>query len=230
MPITMRTHVITALVCALIVAGCGEDQQTASAPTVTDSSVATVSDARAGQELAAERGANTSVDVETGYRPAAKIEQITWKYGPCTNAKTLIPPPLEGWGLLNDTPLGEWPVNVDSAQITFTFADNTLDPQSNAYGQSKQNTSIYISSGTPTTEGLEQFLNNEQLRDGMFEPGPYNYPVQKYANGTLVGPYFVQVDGNGNATKEYFAKIIKCAIDSGLIANGVDASSLRETR
>ena len=65
----------------------------------------------------------------------------------------------------------------------------------------------------------------------MLMPGPYNYPIQKtppdYPGSTvLLGDYLVQTDGTGRDMDQYFEMIVKCGIDSGLIAEGVELSDL----
>lgn len=236
-------------------AGCGADQQTQTledtkpasqlkltktsspppnlAMNYTAPGLARVKDAKDGQALAAERREATPIDPRgSGQRYPVRVEPITWDYGQCTNARTLIPPPLEGWGLLNDTSVGEWPIADDNARIVLTRAGDPHDPATLGRAASNDATSIYISSGTPTTKALHDMFNNEQLRPAFFTPGPYNYPVRKGVAGelhqeALLGPYRVLIDGNNADNGEYFRQIIHCAINSGLITPGIDPSSLR---
>lgn len=252
----LKTVLVASLGLIIGLGGCGADAETtASEPTVqsdrterpetatdTQSLVITytapgpahVNDAKQGQALAAERYEATPIDPRSsGWRFPARVEPITWDYGTCTNARTLIPSPLEGWGLMNDTSVGEWPINVDNARLVLTKAGDPHDPPT--LGRSAtDSTAIYISSGTATVKALQDMYNNEQLRPSFFEPGPYNYPVRKGVPGALhqevlLGPYRVLVDGNNADNGEYFRQIIKCAIESGLIADGVDPLSLRDT-
>ena len=210
----MAAFVIPFAISGLTACGEAGEASPQTAPQATE-----VTDAASAQNEAAKRRAE---DLSS----SGEIEQLSWEYGPCTDAASLIPPPLEGWGLLNDTPLGEWPIGPDNARITYSFVDETLDPNSAEYGQSRQNVSIYISSDAAQVEGLQTFLSNPQLRDGMFEAGPFNYPVQKHAMGTLLGTFIVQGDGHGDDVGEYFETIIKCGIESGLIAEGIAPDSL----
>ena len=196
---------------------------------------ARVTDAKQGQALAAERREATPADPRSaGQRYPARVEPITWDYGRCTNARTLIPPPLEGWGLLNDTPVGEWPITDENARIVLTRAGAPHDPETLGRAAGTGQTSIYISSGTPTTKALQDMFNNEQLRSAFLEPGPYNYPIRKGVAGerhqeTLLGPFRVLIGGDDADKGDYFRQIIRCAIDNGLIAPGVDTATLRKT-
>jgi len=187
---------------------------------------AEVDNARDAQREAAARREATPADLATGQRGAAEIEQITWDYGPCTDAASLLPPPPEGWGLLNDTPLGEWPIDADRARINYTYSDASLEPGTAEYAATLENMSINISSGTATTDALATALSEPFLREAQFEPGPYNYPVMRYARAVLLGPYYVQLDGTGAELDEMFATIIRCGIEGGLIAEGVDPATL----
>ncbi|MEO1039596.1 MAG: hypothetical protein AAFX09_08620 [Pseudomonadota bacterium] len=196
------------------------------APRSEPSAPSSVTNAGEAQLEAARRRDATPVDAETGQRPDAEIEQITWEYGPCRDAASLIPPPLEGWGLLNDTPLGEWPIDADNARITYTYVDETLEPGTAEYAASRENMSIYISSGTAVTEALQTSLLEPVLREISFAPGPYNYPVGRFGQSALLGPYYVQMDGTGEGLNEVFDTIVRCAIEGGLIADGVDPATL----
>ncbi|MEM7728437.1 MAG: hypothetical protein AAF311_04095 [Pseudomonadota bacterium] len=245
-----RTFLVMALSASLLSA-CGEDEapnvaSTSSPPIETESrsepsvevtymapGPVRVSDAKAAQDLAAQRRAETPVDPRgPGSRYPARVEPITWDYGNCTNARTLIPPPLEGWGLANDVSPGEWPIEDSNASIVMTQAGAPHDPASLGLSYGEASSSIYISSGRATSKTLQDMLDNEALRDNFFEAGPYNYPVRKGLLGeahyeTLLGPYRVLMGTNTDHDGEYFRQMIKCAIDNGLIAEGVDPATLR---
>lgn len=256
-----KAAILCSLTLAFGLAGCGDDQRTTAAETPAPSSQteqqpspssasnaspaasmtytapgrAWVMDAKQGQALAADRREATPIDPRgLGQRYPVRVEPITWDYGQCTNARTLIPPPLEGWGLLNDTSVGEWPIADDNARIVLTRAGDPHDPATLGRAASNDATSIYISSGTPTTKALQDMFSNEQLRPAFFTPGPYNYPVRKGVAGqrhqeALLGPYRVLIDGNNADNGAYFRQIIHCAIKSGLIAPGADPATLRAT-
>ncbi len=220
---------------SLALVSCGpEEDEPAESPTTaiaapaasSDATQDIVEDAREAQLEAAARRDGAPVDPQTGQRVDAQIEAISWEYGPCTDAQSLLPPPPEGWGLLNDTPLGEWPIDAENARINYTYEDPSLEAGTPEYGASLENLSIYISSGTASTQALANALLDPTLREIQFEPGPYNYPVMRFGRSVLLGAFYVQLDGTGAQLDETFDKIIKCGIESGLIAEGVDPSSL----
>ena len=160
---------------------------------------------------------------------SGRLESVTWPYGPCTDAASLIPPPLDGWGMHNDMSPGEWPIETDNARISYSYFDNSLEPNTPEYRASKQYAAIYVASDPSIVEALETMLEKPVFRETNFEPGPYNYPVRKNMASALPGKYIVQVDGKGDTADEYLARIIRCGIDSGLIAKGIDSASLRDT-
>ena len=170
------------------------------------------------------------IAVETGQDMDEVPLDVTWPYGPCTDAASLIPPPREGWRLFALS-AGEWPQTADMARITYSSVDETLTPGTPEYGASKQNFSVHISSGTGNTQAMKDTYSNPQMAEMLLESGPYNYPIRKMpagfpGRGVLLGEYFVQLDGTGKDMDAYFSTIIKCGIDSGLIADGVDPATL----
>lgn len=174
-----------------------------------------VSDIRAAIGLIASKQAAAKAE---GRPIATGRLEVTWDYGAaCSDAASFIPPPLEGWGIANDLPLGEWPVGPDIARISYSTADD---------GASRQVAAIYVASSPAQVQGLEQFLAMPAMRSVMFEDGPYGYPVQKRAMTTLAGPYIIQVTARGADAGQYFDAMIACAIRSKMIAKGVDPESL----
>ena len=203
---------------------------TRAAPPTGPIEAANVSDAR--DQLAELDEARRAYAYETGANLGSSIIDVSWQYGPCQDAASLLPPPFETWGIISDLSRGEWPSTAEMARITYTSVDRTLDPTSAEYGASKENISIYISSGTPSVTGMADMYSNEQLKDVMLEPGPFGYPIRKTPAGfpgrtVLLGPYLVQLDGTGKDMDRYFETIVKCGIQGGLIADGVDPSSLQ---
>ena len=169
---------------------------------------------------------------QTGQPIKAQRTVLSWTYGACRDAGSLIAPPLEGWGTFSDISIGEWPITPEMARITYSYADETLDPASAEYGASKHNISINISSGTIGVEGMRDMYTEPALRGAMLMPGPYNYPIQKtppdYPGRTvLLGDYLVQLDGTGRDIDTYFSMIIACGIAGGLVTESVDQSTLR---
>lgn len=194
-----------------------------------------VGDAKEGQALAVQRRKATPPDPrEQGRRFPSRVEPITWDYERCTNARTLIPSPLDGWGLQNDMSSGEWPIGDDAARLVLTKAGDPHDPPNLGRASAGESTAFHISSGSAVVKSMQDMLNNKALRDTFYEPGPYNYPVRKGLPGevhqeVLLGSYRVLIEGSNADGGEYFRQVIKCAIDNRLIAEGVDAATLRDT-
>ncbi|MEL6859904.1 MAG: hypothetical protein AAFO74_16065 [Pseudomonadota bacterium] len=188
---------------------------------------ATVQEAR--DQLALRDEARRAFTFQSGTSTNWPLVKVSWDYGSCQDAASLLPPPLDGWGMHSDLSRGEWPTSPEMARITYSHADESLDPQSAEYGASKENISIRISSGT--VGGIAEMYSNEQLKSVMLVPGPFGYPIQKTPPGypgrtVLLGPYLVQMDGTGKDMDRYFESIVKCGIENGLIADGVDISTL----
>ena len=206
-------------------------EQAAPSQTLETGPIIAANAKEAREKLAARDEKRRMLAYQTGQQIDTGLISMSWPYGPCTDAATLIPPPLEGWGTFIDLSPGEWPTTPEFARITYSYSDETLDPNSAEYGASKQNISIYISTGTANVDGIRQMYTEASLRDMMLMPGPYNYPIQKtppdYPGSTvLLGDYLVQTDGTGRDMNQYFEMIVKCGIDSGLIAEGVELSDL----
>ena len=209
-----------------------ENSITTAAPPSGPITADNVSDAR--DQLAQLDQERRELAVQTGSSLGFPIIEVSWDYGPCKDAASLLPPPMETWGITSDLSRGEWPNTPEMARITYTSVEESLDPTSAEYGASKENISIYISSGTPSVSGMADMYSNEQLKDVMLAPGPFGYPIQKTPPGfpgrtVLLGPYLVQLDGTGKDMDRYFETIVKCGIEGGLIADGVDPSSLEVT-
>lgn len=171
------------------------------------------------------------VIMETGQDIDEVPLEASWPYGNCTDAASLIPPPLEGWRLFSMS-AGEWPQGPDFARMSFSFIEEGTSPGTAEYNDAKQDVSFYISSGTPNVDSMKEAYSNEQLASMMLMPGPYNYPIQKApadypGRSVLLGDYFVQMDGTGKDIATYFAAVIECGIANGLVADGVDVNSLR---
>lgn len=208
-------------------------EEAVSVPALDTSPIIAESPSDAVEQLNARDEVRRRVSIETGQRIDEVPLDVSWPYGTCTDAASLIPPPKEGWRLFALSP-GEWPQGPEFARITYSSVDESLTPGTSEYSASKENLSIYISSGTPDTQAMKDLYADPQLAELMLVPGPYNYPVRKMptgfvGRGVLLGDLFVQTDGTGKDMDAYFNTIVKCAIDNGLVAEGVDTGSLRDT-
>ncbi len=155
------------------------------------------------------------------------LQDVTWPYGSCTDLVSLIPPPAENWAIRSEFALRDNPVTPDRAEIFFVSYDPTRASDDPNFWTDSKTVTIRITSSPDQTQSLQMMLSEPMMRDAMFEPGPFGYPKQRFANATLLGPYLVDVTGTGEeAPAQYFEQIVGCAIDSGLIAEGVDRATL----
>ena len=207
-------------------------QETAAVPALDTSPIIAESPSDAVMKLNARDEIRRRISIETGQRIDEVPLEVSWPYGTCVDAASLIPPPKEGWRLFALSP-GEWPQGPEFARITYSSVDESLTPGTSEHSASKENISIYISSGTPDTQAMKDLYTNPQLAEMMLVPGPYNYPVRKMptgftGRGALLGDFFVQTDGTGKDMDAYFNTIVECAIDNVLVAEGVDIGTLRD--
>lgn len=147
------------------------------------------------------------------------LQDVSWPYGTCTDMLSLIPPPLEGWGLRSSRPFPKNPIGEEQAEISYVTYDAT--------GRERSVT-INLTSAAVSVEALESMLSNEMMRDAAFDKGPYNHPIGKYGSGALIGNVVVNISGTGEQpAAEYLSAMIKCAINSGFLAKGIDPGTLR---
>lgn len=160
------------------------------------------------------------------------LQQVSWPYGKCTDLTSLIPPPDDGWGLRSETLLVSMsaPKTSDErVEVSFNYLDPSPELTDEDVFQTSQSVTITITSNPAASVAIKQSLANPALRDVMFTQGPYGYPVMPFGNAALLGNYTVDVVGTGmEHPSRYFAKIVKCAIDNGLIADGVDPAEFTE--
>ena len=168
-------------------------------------------------------------DLQGARLDIAVLQMVSWPYATCTTASGLVPPPMEGWGMASHTPFGEWPLSEERARVVFTYYDPSLPPETPEFNASSQSVSIHVSANPAQVQGAETFLQMTEVRDIMFKPGPYNYPVDRHAGNVLLGPYYVQINATTpEAELHYLTEIIGCALKNGLIAKGVDPDRLEK--
>jgi len=157
------------------------------------------------------------------------LQQVSWPYGTCTDLMSLVPPPMEGWGLRSETLANE---RFETADTFFAINYVTFD-QSNGddYPGREQSISITINGAPDVSTTFEMAIANPALRDTIFVDGPFGYPVSPYdMNSAVLGSYLVKVVGTGETNAPlYFQEIMRCAIDNDLIAKGVDPATLTDT-
>ena len=155
------------------------------------------------------------------------FQDVTWQYGACIDLVSLIPPPAENWAIRSEFAGRENSITEERAEIFFVSYNPALESDHPDFWSGQKTVTIRITSAPEQTQSLLMMLSEPMLRDAMFEPGPFGYPKQRFANTTLLGPYKVDVTGTGEeAPAQYFEQIVGCAIDNGLIAEGVELELL----
>jgi len=158
-------------------------------------------------------------------------QDVTWEYGFCTDLVSLIPPPQEGWAIRSEFARIENPIKDEQAEIFYEFYDHGLAPGDPGFSDPANMITIRVTDNPDSADYLAMMLANEATRNAMFDTGPYGYPVMKLDPGaTQLGPYGVSVTGNDPTYVQlYLTEILGCAIENGLISDGIDPTSLSET-
>jgi hypothetical protein len=204
---------------------------------VADSLMASIAEATARSKVAnkeqIQRFSQYEGTVETFVRSDPILQQVSWPYGACTDMLSLVPPPMEGWGLRSET------LAVQALNITDTFVEIgyvTFDALDEGHGgdlhATEQSVSITINADPAAAGAFGIGFSDPNMRAALLTDGPHGYPILPYGgHSTLLGPYLVDVTGTGpeNAAL-YFEKMIGCAIDNGLIAEGLDPETLTKTQ
>ncbi len=170
--------------------------------------------------------------IEDFKRTDPVLQQVSWPYGTCTDLHSLVPPPFDGWGLRSETLANEIQETAETFfVINYVTFDQSSGLQDDDLYRAEQTVSISINGAPEVSTSFEMQYANPDLRNVLFVDGPYGYPVLPYdLNSAVLGQYLVRVTGTGeeNATK-YFQQIVRCAIDNGLIAKGIDPETLQDT-
>ncbi|WP_417269938.1 MULTISPECIES: hypothetical protein [Alphaproteobacteria] len=159
------------------------------------------------------------------------LQQVSWPYGTCTNMLSLVPPPIDGWGLRSET------LAVQTPNITDTFVEVSYvtygaldDLDSDDIYATEESVTITINADPAVAVTIGMGFRDPNLRAALLTDGPYGYPILPYGgHSTLLGPYLVDVTGTHSENPAlYFEHMIRCAIDNGLIAEGLDPTTLSE--
>lgn len=159
------------------------------------------------------------------------FQDVTWDYGPCTDLVSLIPPPMDGWAIRSDFGRVENPINDARAEIFYEYYDHGIAPGEPGFSDPSNMITIRVTESAESDDYMSMMLANEAMRSAMLDTGPYGYPVMKMAPGsTQLGPYGVQITGNNpERVRMYLTQMVGCAVESGLIADGVDPTTLSNT-
>ena len=169
-------------------------------------------------------------ELEDFVRSDPILQAVSWPYGACSDMLGLIPPPMDGWGLRSDAPFTTNPVEEERAAVWIVTYDQDLTSDDDDFFASERSVHIRVGVSADSKAFWEMALSQAAMRDAMFEPGPYNYPVTIAGADVLLGDVLVSVSSTDETAKlAYLEKIIGCAIESGMIAEGVDPATLTET-
>jgi hypothetical protein len=158
------------------------------------------------------------------------LQNVTWPYENCTDLISLIPPPLDGWGLRSAAPFTKNPVEAERAEFSLVTYDPTIPTNDPAFYGSEESVYIAFSASPDSLELWKMMYNEPSLREQMFVPGPYNYPVSGMDGGVQLGEVSIKISGTDeDAANMYLEVIIGCAIAGGMIAEGIDPTTLSLT-
>lgn len=169
-------------------------------------------------------------ELEDFVRSDPILQAVSWPYGACTDMLSLIPPPSDGWGLRSEAPFTTNPVEESRAEVWMVTYDQSLTSDDSDFFASERSVHIRVGVSPDSKAFWDMALSQAGMRDAMFEPGPYNYPVTIAGSEVLLGDVLVSVSSTDEAAKlAYLEQIVGCAIESGMIAEGVEPTTLRET-
>lgn len=157
------------------------------------------------------------------------LQNVTWPYDACTDLITLIPPPSRGWGVRSLAPFTTNPVADEHAQFSLVTYDMNLPSSDEDFFKSERSVFFNLSADPSHLMLWDMVYSNPDMRDMTYEPGPYGYPVRKMDGAVMLGNVAVTISATHPEDQaHYLAKMIRCAIDGGLLANGVDPTILTE--
>ena len=231
---TFMFKILTIISClSLASAGHASDGDTAqarfSAPFTTESALDAFTQAKAETDaIIADLQSRYIADpdsVDLSARPYPHLYDASWPNEACTDIQSLLPSPFDGWGipaLTNQT------IAITPEAVSVSYYAFTDDQPDDSFP--KDSVSFQMSTSPGDVGGFETFLGMPEMRDVMFQEGPYGYPVMKMQRGALIGSVLVYVDGTNDAAADaYLSEIIGCAVKSGFVAKGIDATTLRDT-
>ena len=169
--------------------------------------------------------------IDTFVRNDPILQRVSWPYETCTDLTSLLPSPIDGWGLRSETLSNQAPNISDSfLQISFVTFDPSPDLRGNDVFATEQSVTITINADPGASAAFGIGFTDPALRDMLLTEGPYGYPILPYGgHSTLLGPYLVDVSGTGTENAAlYFDRMVRCAIESGLIAEGLDPAMFND--
>lgn len=166
------------------------------------------------------------IDMSTYVPEQPMYQQVSWPSDSCTDMVSLFPSPPEGWVIASDWGQYKNPIGEERGQL-FYVRPPDLPAEDPDFISQTQTVSVQVSADAQWQQMWDLRIGNETMREVGFDVGPFGYPVMKFQMATMLGAYYVDVSGTGEENAPMFLeKIIGCAIDGGLLANGVDPASL----
>lgn len=152
------------------------------------------------------------------------LYDVSWPYQACSDINTILPPPMDGWGIRALTAQKSIPITETNATVHYYAYADAQNPEDFP----KTSVTFKMSSNPADVEGMGIFLSRPEMRSVMFKDGPFGYPVMKMQTGALVGDVLVYISATDEVDAEkYLEKIIGCATKSQFLPEGIDAEQLR---
>jgi len=166
------------------------------------------------------------VDLATFVPSQPMYQRVSWHNDRCTDLVSLFPSPPEGWVIASDWGQYENPISEERGEL-FYVKPPDLPIDDPAFVSETKTASVRIIADSPLAQMWEMGMENEAMRDAIFEVRPFGYPTMRMQTATMVSDFHVDVTGTGEDTALMFLEIIlACAIDSGTLADGVDPATL----
>lgn len=159
------------------------------------------------------------------------LQNVTWPYETCTDLQSIVPPPSEGWGIRSDAPFTTNPIEDERAHISLVTYDAALTPADEEFFSTERSVAIHFSTDPANLTYWELTYADPTIREISYEAGPYGYPIRKMDKSVVLGDVAISITATDTADRDhYLAEMIRCAIDGGFLAPGVDPEILTETR
>ncbi|MDO6591217.1 hypothetical protein DS901_17240 [Loktanella sp. D2R18] len=183
----------------------------------------------AAQQEQQDRFAAFSGDYNDFVRSDPILQNVTWPYEACTDLISLIPPPLDGWGVRSDAPFTQNPIEDKRAEFGLVTFDADVPTNDPAFFGSEDSVSISLSASVDNVVLWNMMYGEPTMRESMYVPGPYNYPVSNMDGSVLFGDVLVRISATDETNAQlYLETMIGCAIAGGMIAEGIDVTTLRD--
>ena len=155
------------------------------------------------------------------------LQRVAWPFEECTDVISLIPPPMDGWGISSEASNIQNPVSAERAEVTYVRFDPELSSDDPDFYQTEEYVIVRVGWSVESKQLFDMMYAEEAMRTMMFEPGPFNYPIMKQTEGAILGDLSVGVSSTSpEVQNEYLTTILACAIKSGLASDLIDPADL----